>query len=192
MMAENKVALMNVALTRLGAPKISNEDELTREAEVMTTLFDPVYENILSQTNWNFAIVDIELGKTTTTPKDATFLNTFTLPSDYFNSVRVYDNSGITIENFALQSGEILCNSNRVFLKYVQKVSVEKLPAWFTMFLTLQLALSAQEALIGIGTVQDRLASELEQQRLFAFKLNQQEDTIADNIAPSTYVSIRN
>jgi hypothetical protein len=190
-MADNNVELMNVALTRLGAPKISNEDELTREAEVMTTLFEPVYENILSQTNWNFAIVDTELARTTVTPTDPNFLYAYTLPTDYFNTVNVYDNAGVTIGTYALQNGEILSNSSRVFLKYVQKPTVDKLPAWFTMLFALQLAVSAQEAIIGIGTVQDRLAQELEQQRLFAFKLNQQEDTLSDNLAPSTYVSIR-
>ena len=190
-MAETNVELMNVALTRLGAPKISNEDELTREAEVMTTLFDPVYENILSQTNWNSAIVDTELARTSTTPTDPNYLYAYALPTDYFNTVTVYDNSGVAITSFVHQNAEILSNSARVFLKYVQKPAVNELPPWFTMLFALQLAVSAQEAIIGIGTVQDRLAAELEQQRLFAFKLNQQEDTLTDNLAPSTYVSIR-
>jgi len=191
-MANNNVELINIALTRLGAPKIANENELTREAEVMTTMFNPVYENLLSQTNWNFAIVDVELARTVAAPIDPNFVYNYTLPANYFNAVRVYDRSGAIVENYQIQKGEILANTDRLFLKYVYKPTVETLPAWFTMFFALNLAVSAQEALIGIGTVQDRLATELEPQRIISYKLNQQEDTVYDALAPSAYVSIRN
>jgi len=190
-MAQTNVEIINIALTRLGAPTITSLDEQTREAEVMNVLFQPVFYNVLTGSDWNFAMKDVELAKTTNTPTDTNFIYEFTLPADYLNSVRFFDAAGTTIETYQIQKGQIYANVERLFAKYTAEPSIPSLPPYFVSLMALELAVAAQEAIIGIGTVQQRLDAELDLSRLNARRLDNRENPQQDALAPSRFVRVR-
>jgi hypothetical protein len=190
-MALTKLQIINRSLTRLGAPTITALDGLTREAEVMEQLYDHIFEAILTETTWNFAIKDIELSLTLTTPTDPNYTKQYELPVDYLQTVKFYNVAGGAITGYARQGSQVLANVTRLFLKYTFKPAETELPAWFINYLVLKLAHNAQEALIGIGTVQDRLFVEISEERIAAYKQDNRELTSVDALAPSSYVSVR-
>jgi len=190
-MSLTNLKIINRSLTRLGAPTITALDGLTREAEVMEQLYEHIFETILTETTWNFAVKDVELSLTTTTPTDPNFISQYQLPVDYLQTVKFYDVAGGTISNYVRQGSQVLANVTRLFAKYTFKPAETELPAWFVNYLVLKLAHNAQEALIGIGTVQDRLSVEIAEERIAAYKQDNRELTSVDALAPSSFVSVR-
>ena len=157
----------------------------------MSVLFDPIYEKVLTSADWNFAIRDVELAQDVGTPTDPNYIYSYTLPADYLNAVRFYDTGGAAVNGYQIQKRKIYTNTTRLFSKYVQSAAIESLPAYFVHLLALELAVAAQEAIIAIGTVQQRLDGELAQQRVEARRLDNRENPQQDALAPSRYVRVR-
>ena len=65
----NETAIANLALTRLGAARISNIDtEESENAAKVRAIFDLTRDDLLRSHTWNFAILRVNFNKLTTTP----------------------------------------------------------------------------------------------------------------------------
>lgn len=190
-MAVTNITLCNRALTRIGAPVISSFDDGSREAEVLSELYDHVYEALLTETSWNFAVKDIELSRDVETPTDENWTYQYLIPSDYLNLVYFYVPGGIRTRNYARQGDYVLSSDTRLFIKYTYKPSENELPPWFANYLIVKLAHDCTEPLIAIGSVQDRLAQEFMLARRTAYKMDNNENPQTDALAPSNYVRVR-
>ena len=191
-MALTDIKICNRALARIGAPSITSFDDGSREAEVLTELYEHTYETVLTEAPWNFAKKDTELAQDATAPTDANYSYRYLLPSDYMNLVKFYSSSGTTITDYTIQGDYVLCNTNTLFVKYIYKPAENELPAWFTNYLVVKLAHDCTEAIMGIGSVQDRLSQEYFVVRATAYKNDNSEVSNVDALAPSTYVLVRN
>ena len=190
-MALTDIDITNRALTRIGAPTITSFDDGSREAEVMTQLYDHTFDTLITEAKWNFAVKDVELSSDVTTPTDPNFDYQYLVPSDYVQLVCVLSTSGMPIRDYTRQGDYILTNYNRVFAKYLYKPSETELPAWFINYLVVTLAHDSVENLVGVWRVQDSLAQQWQYARQTAYRMDNIENPAKDALAPSRYVSVR-
>ena len=190
-MAQTNIDIVNRALTRIGAPTITDFTDGSREAEVMNELYDHTYEALLTEAFWNFAQKDQELTQEAKTPTDPNFTYQYLVPTDYIQGAYYYSTSGTRITDYLRQGERVLANVDRLFSKYLAKQSEADFPPWFVNYLVVKLAHDAAEALIGIGSVQDRLAAEWQVVRSTAYKMDHSENEVPDALAPSRYIIVR-
>jgi hypothetical protein len=190
-MAQTNITIINKALSRIGAPTITSLDDGSREAEVMNELYESTYQSLLVEAPWTFARKDLELSQNVVDPIDQNFQYSYLLPTDYINIISFYSSGGSTEKYFSVQGDYVYSNLNRLFAKYIYQPSETELPAWFTNYLIVKLAYVSTEAIIGIGSVQDRLEKELYAVRAAAFKQDNALTPRISALAPSKYVSVR-
>lgn len=89
----NQVEIANIALTVLGADTITTIGDGTKEANAITTLFDPAKDSVLRDFPWNFARKRLFLPKMASVPLAPDFTATFELPSDYRGGLLPIDDS---------------------------------------------------------------------------------------------------
>jgi len=78
----NETSIANLALTRLGADRITNIDtELTENASKIRAVFDFLRDEVLRSHPWNFAVSRVNFNKLTTTPLYG-FANQFQIPGN--------------------------------------------------------------------------------------------------------------
>jgi hypothetical protein len=85
-----KVEIANRALTKLGAERILLLSDNGKEARVMNSMFDTVFDAELRRNRWKFAIKRLTLPALVATP-DWGYTYAYQLPSDYLALVQVND-----------------------------------------------------------------------------------------------------
>lgn len=138
----SKVAIINRALTKLGASRIVAVTDNTKEAREMAATFDIVRDSELRKNRWSFSIKRAELAADVTAPLFE-YSHRFLLPSDYLRGLMVGQFwPGIDISDYrtgpggqdwAIESGYILFNSvGPLRLRYISRV--EDTALWDSSF----------------------------------------------------------
>jgi hypothetical protein len=112
----SQIEISNFALVGLGADPISALTEQTNEALTINVAWDICRRSLLRAHYWNFAIVRIELAQSSIAPNHG-YQYKFALPSDCLRVIQVYQNNDYKLEN-----GFIVTNTDRVKLKYVADI----------------------------------------------------------------------
>lgn len=128
----SKVAIVNRALTKLGATRIVALTDNTKEAREMAATFDIVRDSELRKNRWSFSIKRAQLAADVTAPLFE-YSHRFLLPSDYLRGLMVGEfwpgldmsdyRTGPAGQDWAIESGYILFNSaGPLNLRYLARV----------------------------------------------------------------------
>lgn len=129
----SKVAIVNRALTKLGATRIVAINENTKEAREMVATYDIVLDDELRKNRWSFAIKRTQLAADITAP-EFEYSHRFLLPSDFLRALMVGDmwpgydptdyRNGPSGLDWAIENGYILYNSEGPLrLRYIARVT---------------------------------------------------------------------
>lgn len=80
-MSVSAVSICNMALTRIGQPKITSLSQGTKAADLCQLHYEPTRDSVLRDHPWNFAQAYAELARSSTTPAFE-FDYSYTLPTD--------------------------------------------------------------------------------------------------------------
>lgn len=87
-MAISEVAICNSALIKLGADRISNLNDDSKEARICKEQYPKMRDELLSQHFWNFAVGRMELAKLVDKPAYG-YQNYFVLPAEVLRVIEV-------------------------------------------------------------------------------------------------------
>jgi hypothetical protein len=129
----SQVAIINRALTKLGATRIVSITDNTKEAREMAATYDIVLESELRANRWSFSIKRANLAADITAPLFG-YSHRFALPSDYLRALMVghywpgFDwsdyRTGPDGQDWLIENGFILYNSaGPLRLRYISKVT---------------------------------------------------------------------
>ena len=163
----SRVTIVNLAIIRLGVPKIGAFSDKKKAADIMDTLYDNARDTILRKYPFKFAIQRKVLAKSATTP-EYFFAFEYELPTDFVRLLNVEghritaDFNGINNE-YKIEGRKIRTNQDTsINILYIKSSVAEAFfDADFVRVLALQLALDAFTALAGRGASRTKLENEL-------------------------------
>lgn len=123
----SKVDIANVALRRVGAPRIVSFTEDSASAQVVNDVYDIMLEDLLRQHFWNFAIRRQKLARLSNVPAFE-FDYSYSVPQDWIRTVSVHpnDNGSGTMkykEEEIDNKRVILSSEEDVYMRYVARVT---------------------------------------------------------------------
>lgn len=124
----SEVGIINDALTRLGASKITSRTEDSEAAIVADTLFDSRRDDLLRGHTWNFATRRVQLARSAVVPVSE-FEYQFPVPTDFLRVAVVSDSDvGKTTVVYRVGSHStdgtiILSDATQLFLTYVARIT---------------------------------------------------------------------
>lgn len=148
----SQVQIVNQALTKLGAARITSMDDNTNSARVMSAIYDIKRDAELAACPWTFAIKRASIPASTTEPAFG-WAYSYPLPSDFLSLVQVGEDYTFyetdTGALFEVEGGAILTDeSSPLDIRYVYRVTNPGLyPALFVEALACRLAAEACEQL---------------------------------------------
>jgi hypothetical protein len=117
----SKVSIANLALTILGADRITSLDDNAENARRLSTIFDSALEDVLRAHPWNFAIVRAQLALLATTPTFE-YDYEYQLPGNCLRVISVSDGTNI-ITDFKIEGRKLLCDETTVYIKYIANIT---------------------------------------------------------------------
>jgi hypothetical protein len=120
-MAEDAVAIANLALDLIGSRFIASLDEGTKESKAITRNYDSCRQAVLRDYPWNFATDRIILDTPDATPPAFGYTYRFALPLGFIRVHTVYDSSGCVLGpgTYTLESGWLFTDHSVVWLRFV-------------------------------------------------------------------------
>ena len=119
--------MINVALRRIGAERITSLTDGTKNANVANDIYEEVRDDLLRSHPWNFATKRVKLAQSATDPVFE-FDHAYPLPSDWLRTISVHDNDAghgtilFRVELIGTQRA-IIASADDVYLRYVSKVT---------------------------------------------------------------------
>lgn len=142
----SKVAVINVALRRLGQETITSLTEGSRAANLANPHYDELLELLTRRNQWNWAEKRVQLARSASTPV-STFDYQFFMPADCARVVVVSaDDSGSSNLRYELAYDDtdgnvLLADATQIYLTYVSYVTdTAKMPPDFRYALSMALA----------------------------------------------------
>ena len=149
----SKVEICNLALTKLGAARITSLDDDSKQARALSSIFDPTRDAELALHPWSFAITRVSLPASSTAPAFG-WDRAFPLPADCLHIVQVGDSfsfydSDTAGAGFDVEGGAVLTDAvSPLLVRYVYRVTNSGLfPPLFVQALACRLALELAEEL---------------------------------------------
>jgi hypothetical protein len=119
----NETSIANLALTRLGADRITNIDtEQTENASKIRAVFDFLRDETLRAHPWNFATKRVNFNKLTTTPLYG-FANEFQIPGDVLRILPA--GTGIDTNypsDYKIEGDKVLTNDSTFQAKCIMRI----------------------------------------------------------------------
>lgn len=116
----SQVAICNLALTSLGADRITALSDNNENARRLTAIYDYCLEDVLRAHPWNFAITRELLAKLTSTPTYG-YDYEYQLPSACLRVIEVTDGTNI-ITDYKIEGRKILTDYDPIYIKYIADV----------------------------------------------------------------------
>lgn len=117
----SKVSIANLALTILGADRITSLEDNLENARRITAIYDQCLEDVLRAHPWNFALVRQGLARLTTTPAFG-YDYEYQLPGDCLRVIEVNDGTNI-ITDFKIEGRKLLTDNTEVKIKYIGNIT---------------------------------------------------------------------
>lgn len=132
----SETAIANLALTRLGADRITDLDtEQTEDAAKIKAVFDFLRDEVLRSHSWNFAIDRINFNKLATTPEFG-FNNQFQIPGNVLRILPPSTGQGsFNPGEYKIEGDKVLTND--VTFKSRCVVRIEDTTKWDAAFVEL-------------------------------------------------------
>lgn len=168
----SQIEICNAALYRLNGQPITSLADNTKEAVILTRIYDMTRKRLLRSHPWNFAIKKIELAQSVTAPAFE-YTYAYPLPADCLRVITIYEPSS----EWKVVGSEIHTNDSSLFLEYVADIDNEGLwDAVFTDLMVLKLAIDMCYAITGASAV----AAQLKQEYDRVFREAKQYDAMED------------
>ena len=137
------IFIMNQALRYSKiSQSITSRTDGTAFTRTVAFLFDETVAALISRLEWNFAVTIRLLNKTNAVPLNKLFQFEFVLPSDYESVRAVQDTSnGHSLDDYEIVDERIYTNIDDITLRYMRKVAVSQMPAYFRRYLAYALAI---------------------------------------------------
>ena len=188
-----KTKIVNLGLTQLGVPGISDFDQdNSDQAELARGTYDTYRDAVLEEFPWNFATKRVSVSALTTTPRFG-YSRCYPLEDDCLRVLEVY---GDTDQNWGvekIESGLVLVTniSSPVYYKYIARIdTVELYSALFVQALAARLAMEWCLALIASDRKQASLVKIYSEKVRLARTADSQEKT-PEQIQASEWVDHR-
>jgi hypothetical protein len=162
-MSMTKEKIASQALIRLGATPITSFTANTREASVVSTMYDTVKESLFSYANWNFATKKVALAQLSETILDKRYTKVYALPSSIVKVVGLFDANGFYDTEYSIENNKVYTTLENANLAYIEQQAEADFPAFFSEVLVAKLAFEMSEAITGIGSIHERLYQEFQQ-----------------------------
>lgn len=123
-MASSKTDIYNMALTMLGAARVTSPTDNSKNARVISDVYDMLRLSELRKTpHWNFAIKETQLAASATTPLfDMAY--SYPLPNDFVALIPPYDKSNYSDRDWVVQGSQIFTDySSPLNIRYVADIS---------------------------------------------------------------------
>jgi len=117
----SKVSISNIALTSLGADRITSLEDNNENARRLTALYDYCLEDILRAHPWNFAIIRQKLALLSTTPVFG-YDYEFQLPGDCLRVIEINDGSSL-ITDYKVEGRKVLTDYEDINIKYIGRIT---------------------------------------------------------------------
>jgi len=150
------VEIVNLALRRLGCETITALSDTSKQAKLMTILYDTVRRTLLESYRWPFSLTRVEIAADATAPAFE-FSARFALPALYLKAYEEFN------EALWFREGEwLLSDATSLLLKYVQDITdVTKFSPSFIKVFYLELAHEASHSLTQDKELKGRIKAEL-------------------------------
>lgn len=139
----SRTDIFNVALTMLGAQTVQNPNENSRNARVLSSVYDTVRRSELRKSpSWNFAVKTAQLPADLTPPLFGKNY-AYTLPGDFLSLAPIYEENGnYGARDWVLEKGKIFSNQAAPLnLRYNADINAEgEFDDLFAMALAAKLA----------------------------------------------------
>jgi hypothetical protein len=117
------VGICNSALVKLGATRIVQLTEGSKNANLCSEQFEKVRDDLLRSHVWNFAIKRAKLAMLAETPAFG-FDAAFQLPSDFLRVASVHpDAAGGATTPYRIEGRQLLSNAGSIYLRYIYRVT---------------------------------------------------------------------
>lgn len=172
------VEIANVALRFIGASRITSFDDGTKNADVISDLFDETRDLLLASHFWNFATKRVELAQSDTDPVFG-FQHKYAIPADWIRTVSVHDTSdGFGTVDFKSEAGFIALDANQAWMRYIYRAEDPNLmTANFRRALSSALARDLALPIADSGTMRDRLDKQAQADLAYAKSKDAMEGT---------------
>jgi hypothetical protein len=117
----SQVEISNLAMTVLGADRITSMSDNTENARRLVAIYDNCLEDVLRAHPWNFAIVRESLALLVSTPTYG-YDYEFQLPTACLRVIEVSDGSNV-ITDFKIEGRKLLLNYDSVYIKYISNIT---------------------------------------------------------------------
>jgi hypothetical protein len=112
------VDIANKALDKLGASKIINIDDGTKNADLCKRAWPLIRDELLRRHPWNFATVRTSLAPSAS-PPDWGFSRSFDFPTDLLRLIEIRDADAI---DYQVEGRAILTNESVLYIRYIARV----------------------------------------------------------------------
>jgi hypothetical protein len=190
-MARSKVSVMNKALTKVAAARITSENEVNERGTEVRSAWDDILEEVLGAYNWNFAARRQALAQITTAPVYG-YEYAYRLPTNpKCIKVREMDEGKEWIIEGDDSGGLLLTDYATCYIRFTGLVSNPDLwSGWFTEVFATRLAAEICLPLRNSRTLKDSLLAEYEYKLEQAGVTDAQEsgdETADDERHPATH-----
>ena len=159
-MAMTKEKIATMSLLRIGGSPITDFSANTREAQIVSNMYDTCKESLFNYAQWNFATKKTVLAELSETITDTNWTKVFSMPSNTIRVIGVFDNNGNYYTDYSVENNKIYTTFSPANLQYLELQAETEMPAFFVEVLVTKLAFECAEALTGQGTTMERLYKE--------------------------------
>lgn len=135
-----QIDLINAALIKLGAYKITALNDGSTESDIASTLYTPTRDAVLSAYPWSFATRQVTLSTPSITAPSADYTFAFDLPNDHLRTISVGSNGSGSGVIYRQNGTRIETDEPTIILTYIARVSETMQPPFFDMLLINRLA----------------------------------------------------
>ena len=177
----SQVSIVNMALSMLGADRITALTDNTENARRMNAIYDETLKDLLRMHPWNFAIGRASLAKLSTAPLFE-YDCMYQLPPDCLRVISVNDGSNI-IEDFKIEGRQLITDETTVYIKYIKEVGdPNELDANFRNLFSARLAADLGYAITNNKATAEQAYALYEKKLEFAKQADSQESFSTEEI----------
>lgn len=141
-MATTKEDVAAVALTLIRATPITSFSDGSNEANIITNVYSPLVQKIMTLHPWSFATKKRRLNQNSTNPVNE-YNYAYIIPSEALRIFKVFDSSSVNAipnTNYKIMGSNILSNDTTLYAEYTTYVSESYWPPYFADFMAYALA----------------------------------------------------
>ena len=167
-----RVSISNLALTILGADRVTSLEDNSENARRLTAIYDQCLEDVLRAHPWNFAITRQTLAQLSTVPVFGYDLE-YQVPGDCLRVLEVNDGTNL-ITDFKIEGRKLLTNDSTVNIKFISNITdPNQYTSQFAFVLSTRIAMELAYAITNNKATMELMAN------LYASRLQTAKETDA-------------